>query len=65
MLLEHVAILKKAGFNSNFQPMLARSSANLSGNSKEFDAYARLIWQAQIIHKANCLNIDKSIPLGR
>ena len=38
--------------------MLARSSANLSGNSKEFDAYARLIWQAQIIHKANCLNIN-------
>ena len=31
--------LRKAGFNSDFQPMLARSSANLSENFKECDAY--------------------------
>src|SRR5690606_27476122 len=62
---EHISdFLKKAGFNSSFQPMLARSSANLSGNSKEFDAYARLIWQAQIIHKANCLNINDEYIVG-
>lgn len=62
---EHIsAFLKKAGFNSTFQPMLARSSASLTGNSKECDAYARLIWQAQIIHKANCLNVNDEYNVG-
>lgn len=62
---EHIsAFLKNAGFNSNFQPMLARSSASLSGNSKECDAYARLIWQAQIINKANCVNMNHEYSVG-
>lgn len=56
--------LRKAGFNSDFQPMLARSSANLSENSKECDAYARLIWQAQIIHKAKYLNVTEEYKVG-
>ena len=56
--------LRKAGFNSDFQPMLARSSANLSENFKECDAYARLIWQAQIIHKAKCLNVTEEYEVG-
>ena len=56
--------LKNAGFNSNFQPMLARSSASLIDNSKECDAYARLIWQAQVIHKAKSLNNDQEYKTG-
>lgn len=36
----------------------------MSENFKECDAHARLIWQAQIIHKAKCLNVTEEYEVG-
>lgn len=56
--------LRDAGFNTDLQPMLTRSTSSLIQNAKQCDPYARLIWQAQIIHKARSLNNTQDYIVG-